>query len=50
VIIDGAAHMPNLESPAEINAALGLFLDALRDAPAMPGHGAVSPTTTPPAR
>ncbi|MGW9593949.1 alpha/beta fold hydrolase [Streptomyces chartreusis] len=35
-IIDGAGHMPNLERPAEFNAALGLFLDALSDAQAKP--------------
>jgi 3-oxoadipate enol-lactonase len=29
VVIEGAAHMPNLERPAEFNAALGSFLSAL---------------------
>ncbi|MEW2396929.1 alpha/beta fold hydrolase [Streptomyces sp. NPDC046862] len=33
-IIDGAAHMPNLERPAEFNAALERFLDALSHTPA----------------
>lgn len=28
-IIDGAAHLPNLERPAEFNAVLQMFLDAL---------------------
>lgn len=34
VVVDGAGHLPNLERPAEFNAALGRFLTSVAAAPA----------------
>jgi pimeloyl-ACP methyl ester carboxylesterase len=37
-VIDGAAHLPNLERPAEFNATLERFLETLPAQVATEGH------------